>query len=135
MTLASLQVYVATILLVDGDPLQALLRKSILERRFPNVLRFKSAAEALCLVEQPQIAAHLALLICSSPMAGIGAPAFVAELRARLPWLPILVLGNEGDSPDDYAAEQVLFLPKSVATQGMLAAACQMMEQLESRTA
>ena len=48
--------YELTILLVDDDPLQAFVRKSILEKRFSDVLRVTGAAEALCLVEQPHFA-------------------------------------------------------------------------------
>ncbi len=125
----------ATILLVDGDSLQALLRKSILERRFPDVQRVNGAAEALCLVEQPQFAAGLALVICSSQLTGIDGPSFVAELRSRLPWLPVLVLGNEKERDSDYADEQVRFLPKAIATEKMLAAAKQMFLQPACKTA
>jgi len=49
----------ATILLVDSNPLQAHQRKSILERRFHEVQRVSDAAEAFCLVEQPEFAGHL----------------------------------------------------------------------------
>ena len=87
----------ATILLVENDPLQAFLRKSILERRFSDVQRVTDAAEALCLVEQPQFAGNLGLVISGLNMPGIGGPAFVAELRIRMPWLPILVLGSDSD--------------------------------------
>jgi DNA-binding NtrC family response regulator len=125
----------ATILLVDGDSLQALLRKSILERRFPDVQRVNGAAEALCLVEQRQFSTGLGLVICSSRMTGIDGPAFVAELRARLPWLPVLVLGSEGKTSSDFADKQVRFLPLEIATEGMLAAASQMLAQPELKTA
>lgn len=125
----------ATILLVDGDPLQALLRKSILERRFPDVQRVNGAAEALCLVEQPLFVSGLALVICGSQMTGIDGPAFVAELRSRLPWLPVLVLGSEGETGCGYADERVRFLPRAVAADEMLAAARQMLLQPEYRTA
>jgi CheY-like chemotaxis protein len=125
----------ATILLVDGDSLQALLRKSILERRFPDVQRVNGAAEALCLVEQPQFSTRLALVICSSQMTGIDAPAFVAELRSRLPWLPVLVLGCEGETGSDYAYQQVRFLPRATASEEMVAAASQMLLAPECKTA
>ena len=52
----------ATILLVDDDPLQAFVRKSTLEKRFHDVERVADAAEALCLVEQPQFAGGLGLV-------------------------------------------------------------------------
>ena len=117
----------ATILLVDSDPLQAHLRRSILERRFPDVQRVGDAAEALCLVEQPQFAASLGLVISGQHMQGIGGPAFVAELHLRMPSLPTLVLGNNGEAADDYAGEFVRFLPRPVAGEEMLALAGEML--------
>jgi DNA-binding NtrC family response regulator len=124
----------ATILLVDRDPLQACLRKSILERRFPDVQRVGDAAEALCLVEQPPFAENLGLVISGAHMAGIGGPAFVAELHIRMPSLPVLVLGNADEIADDYAGEFVRFLPKPVASEEMLALAGQMLAQHECET-
>jgi DNA-binding NtrC family response regulator len=88
---------VATVLIVESDPLQGFLSKSILERQFLDVVRVSDAAEALCLVEQPQFARRLGLVIASNPMQGIGGPAFVAELHSRLPQIPILVLGDSGN--------------------------------------
>ena len=117
----------ATILLVDSDPLQAQQRKSILERRFPDVRRVGDAAEALCLVEQPQFAANLGLVISGQHMQGIGGPAFVAELHLRMPSLPVLVLGKAGEAAEDYAGEFLRFLPGPVASEQMLALAGQML--------
>jgi len=124
----------ATILLVDSDPLQAHQRKSILERRFPDVRRVGDAAEALCLVEQPQFAASLGLVISGQHMQGIGGPAFVAELHLRLPLLPVLVLGKAGETADDYAGEFLRFLPGPVAGEEMLALAGQMLAKHECET-
>lgn len=83
---------------MESDPLQGFLRKSILERKFPEVVRVSDASEALCLVEQTQFAHKLGLVIAAHPMQGIGGPAFVAELHSRLPEIPILVLGDP-DNP------------------------------------
>ena len=80
---------------MDHDPLQASLCKSILERRFGDVQRVGDAAEALCLVEQPQFAGDLSLVVSEQNLPGLGAPEFVAELHERLPQLPILVLGKD----------------------------------------
>jgi DNA-binding NtrC family response regulator len=117
---------VATVLLVESDPLQALLRKSILERQFPDVERVGDAAEALCLVEQPSFARELGLVICSDCSQGIGGPAFVAELHARLPKVPVLVLGNGCDPTDDYTGEWVRFLAKPFTAEELLVVAGQM---------
>jgi CheY-like chemotaxis protein len=113
----------ATILLVDNDPLQAILRKSILERKFQNVERVGDAAEALCLVEQPQFAGQLGLVISGLSMPGIGGPEFVAELHERLPRVPVLVLGAGDETPTDYKGGWVRFLPRHYIERDMLTAA------------
>lgn len=82
------------ILLVDNDPLQAFVHKATLEKRFGTVLRAHDAAEALCLVEQPGFSADLALVVCSHPLPGLNCADFIAELRARLPRLNLLVVGH-----------------------------------------
>jgi len=124
----------ATILLVDSDPLQAHQRRSILERRFPDVQRVGDAAEALCLVEQPDFAASLGLVISGDHMQGIGGPAFVAEVHLRIPSLPVLVMGNRGEVAADYAGEFVRFLPRPVAGEEMLALAGEMLALNELKT-
>ncbi len=118
-----------TILLVDNDPLQASLRKSILERRFSKVERVADAAEALCLVEQPQFAGHLGLVVSGLNMPGIGGPAFVAELHDRLPNVPVLVLGSGGEAATDYTGGWVRFLPRPIAGEELLAVAGEMLAQ------
>lgn len=119
----------ATILLVDNDPLQANLRKSILERKFRDVQRVGDAAEALCLVEQPQFAGHLGLVISGLNMPGIGGPAFVAELHERLPQVPVLVLGGSSETPTDYQGNWVRFLPRPFAAEEMLATVNELLAQ------
>jgi DNA-binding NtrC family response regulator len=116
-----------TILLVDNDPLQAFLRKSLLERRFHDVQRVGDAADALCLVEQPQFARNLGLVISGLQMPGIGGPEFVAELHARLPQVPILVLGSTSEAAADYAPGWVRFLARPFGLDEMLNLASQML--------
>lgn len=119
----------ATILLVDDDPLQAILRKSILEQRFSDVQRVTDAAEALCLGAQHQFAANLGLVVSGHHMPGIGGPAFVAELRARMPSLPVLVLGNAGENPGDYAGDRVYFLAQPFSAKELLTRVGQLLEE------
>jgi CheY-like chemotaxis protein len=128
-----------TILLVEDDPLQALVRKSILEKRF-SVKRVADAAEALCLIEQRAFSDNLGLIISghhsSGLDSGLGGPAFVAELQSRLPEVPVLVLGGVAESPDDYEeGESVRFLTRPVATHQIMAAAGEMMLQSEHNVA
>jgi CheY-like chemotaxis protein len=136
---------VATVLIVESDPLQGFLRKSILERQFLDVLRVSDASEALCLVEQPQFAHKLGLVIASHPMMGIGGPAFVAELHARLPHVPILVLMDQkapslgdlapGPNADPLTAASVRLLPRPFSIDQLLDLAAQMLPQPRLKTA
>lgn len=97
--------------------------------------RVADAAEALCLVEQPQFAGDLGLVISGHHMPGIGGPAFVAELHSRIPSVPVLVLGDPGERAGDYQGEFLRFLSRPVASDDILEAAGQMLAQNESKTA
>ncbi len=110
----------ATILLVDNGPFQAFRRKSVLERRFRDVQRVPDASDALCLIEQPQFAENLGLVISGEHMQGIGGPAFVAEIQARLPKVPVLVLGHESEAATDYSGEKLRFLASPFTDEEML---------------
>lgn len=125
----------ATILLVDDDPLQAYQRKSLLESRFSDVQRVGDAAEALCLVEQPQFAGNLGLVISGSHRPGLSGPAFVAELHIRIPSVPVLVLDSGAEAPGDYAGEGVHFLPRPVDRGEMLAVAGRMLAEYQTSAA
>jgi CheY-like chemotaxis protein len=109
-----------TILLVDDDPLQASLILSVLEQRFGNVRRVTDAVESLCLIEQPEFAHDLRLVISGHHLRGMGGPAFLNELRCRMPDLPILVLGTTGETSADYVDAHVVFLPKPFTAFRML---------------
>lgn len=116
-----------TILLVDDDPLQAYMCKSLLDKRFADVKRVADAGEALCLVEQPRFASDLALVISRGRLPGIGGPAFVAELHNRMPELPVLVLGDAGEWPVESIGDYVRFMPRVSATDEIVSAAGQML--------
>jgi DNA-binding NtrC family response regulator len=116
-----------TILLVEDDPLRAWVRKSALEKKFLDVQRVADPAEAFCMVEQPQFAGKLGLVIADLHMSGsLAAPAFAAEMHSRLPGVPVLVLGDAREAPADYAAEGVRFLSQPIASDEILSAASQM---------
>jgi DNA-binding NtrC family response regulator len=118
-----------SILLVDDEPWQASSTMSLLGRRFGDVRRATDAAEALCLIEQPDFAGNLGLVICGHHSFGIGGPAFVNELHTRIPDLPVLVLGAPGESPTDYARDQIVFIAKPFAPELMLACTRQMLAE------
>jgi CheY-like chemotaxis protein len=109
-----------TILLVDDEPLQALTRKAILERRFPDVERVAGGVDALCLMGQPEYSKRLGLLVSGHHLPGLTGPAFVSEVRCRMPQLPILVLGDSGEVASDYPGEGVRFLPRPISSEALL---------------
>jgi CheY-like chemotaxis protein len=109
-----------SILLVDDDALQASLILSVLEQRFGDIRRVFNAAEALCLIEQPELACNLRLVIAGHHLPGMSGPAFVNELRSRAPDLPILVLGAIGETSADYVGAHVCFLAKPFTAVKML---------------
>jgi CheY-like chemotaxis protein len=124
-----------TILLVDDDPLQAHVRRSILGRHFPHVQRAADAAEAFILVEDAAFAERLGLVIVGLNRPGLGSPAFVAELTSRLPSVPVLVLGRSRDEAAFYAGENVRFLPPAASSEQVIALSRKMMGQSTARVA
>ncbi len=116
-----------TVLLVDDDPMQAIARKAVLERRFEHVVRASDAAEALGLMEKPQFAGSVDLVITGLNMPGMDGPAFAQELHTRVPSLPILVLDTTGETPAVAPGESVRFLGRPFHAEDILAAAAQML--------
>ena len=116
-----------TILLVEDDPLTAQRILSLLGSRFGEVRRASDAAEALCAIEHTDFAAKLRLVISGHHTKGIGGPAFVAELRERLPRLSVLVLGAPGETPADYVDERIAFLPRQHTPQQVMTLTEQML--------
>jgi DNA-binding NtrC family response regulator len=123
------------VLLVDDDPLQAHVRRSILQRQFRTVERAADAAEAFIMVEEPDFAEKLGLVVVGLNRPGMGSPAFVAELTSRLPAVPVLVLGCHREDAALFPGENVRFLLRTVPTDQMLAISRQMMEQYTPRVA
>ena len=124
-----------TVLLVDDDPLQAYVRRSILERSFRAVERASDPVEAFILVEEPDFAEKLGLVVVGLNRPGLGSPAFVAELTSRLPAVPVLVLGCNREDAALCPGANVRFLLRTVPTEQMLAVSRQMMDQYTPRVA
>lgn len=124
-----------TVLLVDDDPLQAHVRRSILGRHFPDVARVADAAEAFILVEDPHFAGKLGLVVVGLNRPGLGSPAFVAELTARLPMVPVLVLGRGREEAAFYEGPNVRFLSRTASPEQMVAIIRQMLMRPSARVA
>ena len=124
-----------TVLLVDDDPLQAHVRKSILKRHFSDVERVTDVAEAFIMVEEPLFAERLGLVVVGINRPGLSSPAFVAELTSRLPSIPVLVLGRNREEAAYYEGSNVRFLLRNEPSEQMLAVSRQMIEQYAPRVA
>ena len=124
-----------TVLLVDDDPLQAYVHKSILRRHFKGIQRATDAAEAFILIEDPSFAQQLILVVVGLNRPGLGSPAFVAELTSRLPAVPVLVLGRNRDEAPFFEGSRVRFLPRTATPEQILAVCRQMTDQSTARVA
>jgi CheY-like chemotaxis protein len=111
-----------TILLVDDDPFQAHAHRSALERHYPSIERAVDASEAFIRVAEPGFQETLGLVVVGLWLPGVAGPAFVSELRARLPLVPILVIGRPGETPTSYNVKNVQFLPRASSATELLAA-------------
>ncbi|HEY2170776.1 MAG TPA: hypothetical protein VGJ30_14205 [Candidatus Angelobacter sp.] len=116
------------ILLVDDDPLHAAVRKAILVRKYPDVQRVSDAAEALCLVEQPQFAYDLNMIVASGLSSGIGLANFVSEIHLRMPDLPVLVIDEKRANYPNLSGYRVEFLKRPVTADDLLTAVSKMLE-------
>src|ERR1700759_1365507 len=123
------------VLLVDDDPLQAHVRRSVLLRHFRTVERATDPAEAFIMIEEPHFAHKLGLVVVGLNRPGMGSPAFVAELTSRIPAVPVLVLGGNREDAALYPGQNVRFLLRTVPTDQMLAVSRQMMDQYTPRVA
>lgn len=127
--------FAPTVLLVNDDPLQARVHRSILLRQFPTVVRAADAAEAFILVEESDFSAKVGLIVVGLDQPGLGGPAFVAELTQRLPSIPIVVLDHSGDMSDIDTSINVSYLPRTASSQQILALTRQMVERTLPQTA
>lgn len=124
-----------TVLLVDDDPLQARVRKTILGRHFSEIQRATDAAEAFILVEDPPFARRLGLVVVGLNRPGLGSTAFVAELTSRLPSVPVLVLGRVREEAASYEGTNVRFLPRTAPPEQLVAVSRNLIEQHSARVA
>lgn len=122
----------STILLVEDDPLQAFVRLPALEKKFNDVRRVADAAEALGMIEQPQFASTLGLVIADLHLPGITGSDFVAELHSRLPSVPILVLVDRDENSGKYAATDVRIVIRPGSDE-MLTVAAQLLSPKDGR--
>ncbi len=129
------QAVLETILLVDDNPLRSLLRQSLLKDYAPAVMRVMDAGEALCMVQSPEIARRLALVITGHKMSGISGPEFVAELRSRLPHVVVLVLSTTPSAEIEYLGMPGVFYSETRSTDDLRILAAKLLRLGEKQTA
>lgn len=108
------------ILLVDDDPFHSQVRTAALESVYPRIVRAAGAAEAFILVDKPEFARDLALVIVGLNMPWLSGPAFVTELAHRVVDVPVLVLCRENEASHNYEADNIHLLPASASMEEML---------------
>ena len=117
----------ATILLVDDDPFQAYAHRSALEPHFAHIERAADANEAFIRVVDPGFEETLALIVVALRLPGMAGPAFVSELRSRLPKVPVLVIGRVGETASDYCGDNVSFVPRNTSGKELVRAVKRML--------
>lgn len=112
----------STILLVNDDALESHVRADALARHFGKIQRASDATDAIILLNEREFAETVALVIVGLHRPGLSGPAFLEELAARLPEVPIVVTGQPSESARDYSlGEFVKFLPRGSSTSRILA--------------
>jgi CheY-like chemotaxis protein len=129
------RVSMESILLVDDNPLRASMRKSLLEGKAPAVVRALDAAEALCMVESPEFVQGLALVITGHVMSGISGPEFVAEVRNRVPQVPVLVLSPVPEAEQEYKGISGVFVSRTTLPDELRALVSQLVNVGHKQTA
>jgi CheY-like chemotaxis protein len=124
-----------TILLVDDNPLRAAMRRSLLVGSAPEVVRALDAAEALCMVESPEFAHGLSLVITGHAMTGISGPEFVAELRSRMPNVPVLVMSMVANFEREYAGIGGVYFSQTPSPEELLALTGKLIDVAHRQTA
>ena len=125
----------AAILLVDDNPVQAATRKAILTFSGNQVSVTTNAQEALTLLENPDFAKNINLIITDHLMPHMNGPQFVARLRVQLPNVPVLVLSGLPDAEAEYDGMNILYRLKPLDPEELIGLAQSLPTSALGRTA
>ena len=125
----------ADILLVDDNAVQALTRRSILLRTGRQVAVAADAEKALEMLQDAALLKSVGLVITDHSMPGMNGPEFVAELRAVLPQVPVVVLSGFPDVEDEYEGMNVMFRMKPLPPDQLIRMVESLLEPPMTRTA
>ncbi len=122
-------------LLVDDDPVQSEVRRAVLSRSGTGVMTARDGREALALLADPAIRARIGLMVTDHLMPGMNGPELVAQVRAFMPDLPILVLSGLPEAEFEYEDAHVLFRLKPFPPNELIRLAKHMLGDRILRTA
>jgi CheY-like chemotaxis protein len=125
----------AAILLVDDNPVQAATRKAILTFSGNQVSVATNAQEALTLLENPDFAKNINLIITDHLMPFMNGPQFVSKLRLQLPNVPVLVLSGLPDAEAEYDGMNILYRLKPLDPEELIRLAQSLPTSALGRTA
>jgi CheY-like chemotaxis protein len=126
---------IADILLVDDNCIQATTRKAILSRSSGSVAVACDGPQALAMLEQAGGMRPVGLVVTDHLMPGMNGPEFVAELRAKFPDLPVVVLSGLAEAEDEYQHLDVIFRVKPFPPDELLSLVRSLLTQPIGRTA
>ncbi|MEO6966511.1 MAG: response regulator [Acidobacteriaceae bacterium] len=101
------------ILVVDDNPVQALTRKTILNRAGLEVQTAYSAEEAFATLDRDESDA-ITLVITDHIMPGESGSHFVTRLWDRRAGLAVMVLSGMAEAEDEYAGLDITFRAKPI---------------------
>lgn len=110
----------ADILLVDDNAIQATTRKAILSRSGRSVTVASDGRQALSILNDSDKLRPVSLIVTDHLMPGMNGPEFVAELRARYPHLPVIVLSGMAEAEEEYEHLDVIFRVKPLPPDELL---------------
>ena len=112
---------VSAILLIDDNAVQAGTRQTILKRAGYHVIAALSPERALEQFRQNGFPEPIGLVITDHLMPGMNGSAFVRELRASKPDLPVMVISGLEEAEDEYRGLEVTFRMKPLLPDNLLA--------------
>lgn len=125
----------ADILLVDDNAVQATTRRTILLKTGRTVAIASDAIRALEMLKDRALLDSLGLVITDHSMPGMNGPEFVADLRDRLPLVPVVVLSGFPDVESEYEGLNIQFRMKPVPPDQLIAMVQGLLEPPLTRTA
>lgn len=87
------------------------------------------------MVESPEFAQGLALVITGHVMSGISGPEFVEEFRSRMPHVPVLVLSAVPDAEQEYLGISGVCVSRATAPEDVRAIVGRLVDTGQRQTA